>query len=507
MELTRLPVRRALVSVSDRSGLIALCRRLAAAGVELVASGGTADALSTAGLSVTQVATVTGFPEMLGGRVKTLHPAIHAGILADPGNPDHLRQLLDAGIERFELVVVNLYPFTETVAATDDHGRIIEQIDIGGPALIRAAAKNHAGVGVVTSPDQYEEVAEAVESGGLNTELRRRLAADAFFLTSSYDAAIVGWMEQGDELPERMVVPLQLRRGLRYGENPHQAGAMYGVPGTSERFEQVQGKEMSFNNELDAHAAAALVADIPEPACAVIKHTNACGVATAHSITDAFAAAWDCDPVSAFGSVIALNRPIDEEAARALLSAGFIEVAVAPGVTDAAKILMAEKANLRLLIGSGVTASGLDTRSVGDGYLVQSADMVGDDSDWKVVTSRTPTSEEWRDLKLAWVVAAHTKSNAVVIVSSGRAIGIGAGDQSRVGAAERAVMKAGARAAGGVAASDAFFPFRDGLDLLADAGVMAVVEPGGSVRDEEVLGAAEERGLALVFTGRRHFRH
>ena len=508
--MSRIPIRRALISVSDKSELVPLARSLAKAGVEIVSSGGTARALEDAGLGVVRVADVTGSPEILGGRVKTLHPSIHGGILADPSNPEHRTDLDRHRIEPFQLVVVNLYPFEATVALDDvTTGEAIENIDIGGPAMIRAAAKNHAHIGVVTSPDQYDLVLASVEQGGLDAELRQELAKAAFYRTARYDAAILRWLES-DELPARLVLPLERHRILRYGENPHQTAAAYrqdGEEGWWTSAVQLQGQEMSFNNYVDTEAAWRLVWEFETPAAVVVKHTNASGVAVADSLVEAFEAAWECDPLSAFGSVVALNRPLDAPTAEAMADL-FIEVVIVPEVTPAASGVLAAKKNLRVLQAPAPHPGGVDLRRLDGGFVAQARDgIVEEPVDWQVMTSRVPTAEEWSDLELAWIVAAHTKSNAVVIVRDGAAIGVGAGDQSRVGAAERAVLRAGGRVVGAVAASDAFFPFRDGIDLLTEAGVTAIVEPGGSKRDEEVIVAAEQAGITLVFTRRRHFKH
>ncbi len=508
--MTRIPIRRALISVSDKGDLVPFVRGLIESGVEIVSSGGTARILEDAGLDVTSVAAVTGSPEILGGRVKTLHPSIHGGILADPSKPEHRTDLGRHGIHPFQLVVVNLYPFEATVALDDvTTGEAIENIDIGGPAMIRAAAKNHAHVGVVTSPDQYAEILTAVEHGGLDDELRKELARTAFYRTARYDAAILRWLEP-DQLPSRLILPLERRRVLRYGENPHQTAGAYeqsGEDGWWTSAVQLQGKEMSFNNYVDTEAAWRLVWEFEGPAAVVVKHTNASGVAVSDSLVEAFEAAWECDPLSAFGSVVALNRPLDAPTAEAMAEL-FIEVVIAPEVTPAAAGELAGKKNLRVLRAPAPHPGGIDMRRLDGGFVAQARDrMVEGREDWQVMTSRGPTTEEWSDLELAWIVAAHTKSNAVVIVRDGAAIGVGAGDQSRVGAAQRAVLRAGDLAAGAVAASDAFFPFRDGIDMLAEAGVTAIVEPGGSKRDEEVIVAAEQAGIALVFTRRRHFRH
>lgn len=508
--MTRIPVRRALLSVSNKHGLLEFAHRLVDADVELVSSGGTAGILSEAGLPVTKVSDVTGAPEILGGRVKTLHPRVHGGILANLSEEHHRRELEEHGILPFELVVSNLYPFEKTIANPDvGEADAIEEIDIGGPTLVRAAAKNHAWVGIVTSPDQYDEVAAAVEAGGLDDALRRRLAREAFFRTAAYDAAIVGWFERTDDgLPERIVLPLERTAELRYGENPHQPGAAFrtvGVKAWWEDSEQLQGKAMSFNNYVDADAAWRHVQEFDDPACVVVKHTNACGVAIAAELETAFRLAWDADPLSAFGSVIAVNRPLDLATAEAMAAAGFIEVVVAPSVEDVGPL--ASKSNVRVIVAPPPGRRGVDLRQVDGGFVGQEWDAVTIDDEWTVVSARAPSPEEMRDLRFAWRVSAHTKSNAIVIARAGQAVGIGAGDQSRVGASERAIRQAGDRAAGAVAASDAFFPFADGIEALAAAGVSAVIEPGGSKGDAEVIAAADRFGVALVFTGRRHFRH
>ena len=507
--MSRVPTRRALVSVWDKTGVVELARRLVAAGVEIISSGGTAVTLAEAGIPVTKVSDVTGAPEILGGRVKTLHPAIHAGILADLSDPSHRADLERLGIEPIQLVVSNLYPFEATVADPDvTEAAAVDQIDIGGPAMVRAAAKNHAWVGVVTGPEQYDEVATAVEAGGLDAELRRRLAEVAFYRTARYDAAIVRWMGRERTLPERTVLALERVTPLRYGENPHQQAAIYREDGTRAWWREAtqhQGKEMSFNNYLDAESAWRLVHCFSDPACVVVKHTNPCGVAEAGDLAVAFRRAWEGDPLSAFGSVVAVNRELDEDTARAMT--GFVEVVVAPGVTPEAAEILAAKVNLRVLTAPAPAGEGLDWRRVDGGFVAQTWDRVEGDGGWRVVSAREPTPDELADLRFAWKVVAHTKSNAIVLARGRQAVGIGAGDQSRVGASERAAVRAGDRARGAAAASDAFFPFRDGIDALAAVGVTAVVEPGGSRRDPEVIAAADEHGIALVFTGRRHFRH
>ena len=494
-------MRRALVSVYDKTGLVPFVERLVAIGYQVVSSGGTATALREAGLEVTAVEDVTGAPEILGGRVKTLHPKIHGGILAR-GDRDEA-ELGANGIEGFDLVVCNLYPFRETIAdpaASEDE--IIEKIDIGGPAMIRAAAKNHRHVAVVVSPDQYDEVAKALESGGLDEEMRRRLAAEAFFHTAGYDAAIVGWLGRD------RVIALRNAGSLRYGENPHQEATLYREEGAGSWWAQaelVQGKEMSFNNYVDAESAWRLVADLGEGSVVVVKHTNPSGAARSESIVDAFNRAWEGDPLAAFGGVIAVNADIDDELARSLADR-FVEVIVARGLSESARPLLAGKKNMRVLLAGLPQDVDLDLRRVEGGVLAQDRDRVSLD-DWEVVSARAPEQAELESLRFVWVVCAHTKSNAIVLGRDTEVVGVGAGDQSRVGAAERAVLKAGERAGGAVAASDAFLPFRDGLDALAAAGVTALVEPGGSRNDDEVIAAADEHGMALVFTGRRHFRH
>ena len=500
--MSRVPVRRALISVYDKTGLVAFAERLVAADVEIVSSGGTAVALTVAGIPVVSVSEVTGAPEILGGRVKTLHPKIHGGILARTEDDGDLADLEANDIAPFQLVVVSLYPFRETLETPGvTETEIIEKIDIGGPAMVRAAAKNHRYVGVVTSSRQYPAVAEAVETGGLDYELRRELAAEAFFHTASYDAAIVGW------IGENRVIPLRRVSELRYGENPHQPASIHVEDGVEPWWmgaTQHQGKEMSFNNYVDAEAAWRLACG--HPGCvAIIKHTNACGAAYGADLAESFERAWACDPLSAFGSVVGVNGTVDEAMARSI-SSRFVEVVVCAAVTDAAREILVSRTGLRLLEATPPGQDDPDLRRVESGLLIQTRDW-SEGEEWEVVSERQPDEKEREELGFAWTVAMHTKSNAVVVVKDGAAVGVGAGDQSRVGAAERAVIRAGDRGAGGVAASDAFFPFRDGLDVLARAGVTAVVEPGGSRNDRELIDAANEHGLALLFTHRRHFKH
>lgn len=505
--MTKIPVARALISVSDKRGLTPFASGLVDEGVEIVSSGGTAKHLEDAGIPVIRVEDVTGAPEMLGGRVKTLHPRIHGGILADLGKEDHRQSLTDFGIQPFQLVVVNLYPFEATVASGADHDTIIENIDIGGPTAIRAAAKNHRWVATVVSPDRYDEVLAAVRSGGTTPSMRADLAREAFFRTAQYDAAIVNWLESDGA--DRLALALEKSHGLRYGENPHQEAALYSFADGSgwwSNATQLQGKEMSFNNYADADAAWRLANDLPPGSVAILKHMNACGAANGTTMLDAFRRAWACDPLSAFGGVLAFNGEIDGATAREVTEY-FVEVILAPSITDEAKAVFAQKKNLRVLLAEPPSGFDLDIRSIDDGFLVQKRDGVSSDSAGWEEKTRAPTEAELRDLEMAWIVAAHTKSNAIVLVNNGAAVGVGAGDQSRVGAAERALAKAGERARGAVCASDAFFPFRDGPDTLAQAGVTAIVEPGGSVRDDEVIASADEHDIALVFTGERHFRH
>ena len=505
--MNRLPITRALISVSDKTGLVDFARRLHAADVELVSSGGTATALSDAGIPVTAVAEVTAAPEMLGGRVKTLHPAIHGGILADLGDESHRADLAERGVEAFGLVVANLYPFESTAASGAPSAEVIENIDIGGPTLIRAAAKNHTWVAAVVSPERYDEVADAIEQGGTTAEMRGELAREAFFRTAQYDAAIVNWLERDGA--DRLALSLSKVSDARYGENPHQAAAVYShgeSGGWWAGADRIQGKEMSFNNYADADAAWRLANDLPPGSVAILKHMNACGAATGDSPTEAFRKAWACDPLSAFGGVVGLNGQLDEDTA-AEIAQYFVEVVIARSISDEARVVLAGKKNLRVLIAAPPSSHDLHMRSIDDGFLVQKRDTVeASVNDWESKT-RSPTESELHDLQIAWVVAAHTKSNAIVVVRDGAAVGVGAGDQSRVGAAERALVKAGDRSIGAVAASDGFFPFRDGLDLLAEAGVTAIAEPGGSIRDDEVIDAARERDVAIMFTHRRHFRH
>lgn len=521
-------IQRALISVSDKAGLIELGQRLAAHGVEILSTGGSAAALDAAGVPVVEVASHTGFPEMLDGRVKTLHPRIHGGILGVRGLASHREQMAAHDIAPIDLVIVNLYPFEATVARGADAETVIENIDIGGPAMIRSAAKNHGDVTVVVDPADYNAVLDEMDAhGGATTlALRRRLAATAFARTGAYDAAIAAWFarEAGDAFPQRMVVAGERRQLLRYGENPHQAAAFYAGgparPGIATAT-QLQGKELSYNNLNDTDAAFELVAEFPPSAgaaIAIIKHANPCGVAVAPTLLEAWTKALRCDPVSAFGGIVAANCALDAATA-AEIAKIFTEVIVAPDASPEAREILAAKKNLRLLVTGGLPdprAAGVVVKSVAGGFLAQTRD---DDAAvaLDVKTSRHPDARERADMELAVKVAKHVKSNAIVFVKDGATVGIGAGQMSRVDAARIAARKAqdAATAAGltesltqgSVAASDAFFPFADGLEVIVEAGATAVVQPGGSMRDGEVIAAADAAGLAMAFTGQRHFRH
>jgi phosphoribosylaminoimidazolecarboxamide formyltransferase/IMP cyclohydrolase len=507
------PVRRALLAVFDKAGAVGLARDLVALGVTIVSSGGTAAALREGGVDVTPVEDVTGFPEMLDGRVKTLHPRIHAGILADRREPDHERQLAEQGIEPFDLVVVNLYPFRETVASGAGPQDVIEKIDIGGPAMVRAAAKNHASVAVVVNPARYASVLEEIRrDGGLSSETRRSLAAEAFAHTAAYDAAVAGWFAGGDgSLPSFVGLALERTAELRYGENPHQRGALYaesagpGVLGGARVL--VEGKEMSFNNWLDVDAALSLAAMLPETACVIVKHNNPCGAAVRTDAAEAYRLAFESDTVSAFGGIVAFNVGCGAEAAEAMQGV-FTEVVVAPAFDDAALATFAGRKGLRVVEAPLPTPGGLDVRPLLGGALVQDRDaIVRGRDDFDVVSEREPAEDEWADLLVAWTVASRVRSNAIVFAREGATVGVGAGQMSRVDASWLAVRKAGDRAKGAAMASDAFFPFPDAVEVAADAGITSVIHPGGSIRDEDVLSVAESRGMAVVVTGRRHFRH
>ena len=521
---------RALISVSDKAGVVEFARALAGFGIELVSTGGTRKTLSDAGLKVLDVADLTGFPEMMDGRVKTLHPGVHGGLLAIRNNPEHAAAMRAHGIRPIDILVVNLYPFEDTVARGGDFADCIENIDIGGPAMIRAAAKNHDDVAVLVDAGDYTALTgELKEHNGMTTlTLRRKLAAKAFARTAAYDAAISNWFARqlDDIAPDYRAFGGRLVEKLRYGENPHQAAAFYRTPDM--RFgvataRQAQGKQLSYNNINDTDAAYECVAEFDAKrtaACAIIKHANPCGVAEGDSLVDAYRKAFACDPASAFGGIVALNRTLDAESARAITEI-FTEVIIAPAATEDAIAIIGGKKNLRLFLAGGVPdprVAGLTAKTVAGGLLVQTRDnAVVDDMDLKPVTKRAPTNAELRDLRFAFRVAKHVKSNAIVYAKALATVGIGAGQMSRVDAARIAARKAqdAAKEAGlkepatngSVVASDAFFPFADGLLVAIEAGATAVIQPGGSVRDDEVVKAADDHGIAMVFTGTRHFRH
>lgn len=519
-----MPVRRALISVSDKSGIEALAGALSDQGVEILSTGGTAKLLTAAGIAVTEVGDYTGFPEIMAGRVKTLHPRVHGGLLGRRGEDEAV--MAEHDIPPIDLLVVNLYPFEKTVARADcSLAEAIENIDIGGPAMLRAAAKNHAGVGVVTDPAQYPRVIEALQSGGLEAGLRFELAVAAFDHVARYDAAISNYLSAraADGQPAASPYPGQLNGAwvkaadLRYGENPHQSAAFYRelnpAAGSFATYHQRQGKALSYNNLADADAAWSCVGALEAPACVIVKHANPCGVAVAANITDAYDAAFATDPTSAFGGIIAFNRPLDEAAARAIIDRQFVEVILAPAVSEAALAVTGAKANVRVLeIPQGpIAPEGWRLQPIGGGLLLQDQDaaLMGDEG-LRLVTKTTLDAGLEADLDFVWRVAKFVKSNAIVYGRDGRTLGIGAGQMSRVDSARIGVRKAadaGLSLKGAVLASDAFFPFRDGIDQAAEAGVAAIIQPGGSMRDEEVIAAADEHGIAMVFTGMRHFRH
>ena len=527
MSADLLPVRRALLSVSDKTGLIDLARALAARNVELLSTGGTAKAIREAGLPVKDVSDVTGFPEMMDGRVKTLHPMVHGGLLGRAGTDDAV--MAEHGIAPIDLLVLNLYPFESVTARADcSLADAVENIDIGGPAMLRSAAKNFARVAVATSPDQYDALlAElAANDGQLSAAKRFELSVAAFNRVAQYDAAISNYLsavtDTSATVPVRNEYPAQMNSSfikvmdLRYGENPHQSGVfyrdLYPVPGTLATFVQLQGKELSYNNLADADAAWECVRQFEVPACVIVKHANPCGVAVAADVGAAYEMAYNTDPTSAFGGILAFNRTLDAATAKAILDRQFVEVLIAPDYEPAALEYATKKANVRVLrIPAGDARNNYDTKRIGSGLLIQSADNRGMTVDeLKTVTQRAPSSAELRDLLFAWRVAKYVKSNAIVYAKDERTIGVGAGQMSRVYSARIAGIKAadaGLVVPGSVMASDAFFPFRDGLDAAAEAGITAVIQPGGSMRDAEVIAAADEHGIAMVFTGVRHFRH
>ncbi|GAA2016060.1 bifunctional phosphoribosylaminoimidazolecarboxamide formyltransferase/IMP cyclohydrolase [Brevibacterium samyangense] len=516
MEAVR-PIRRALVSVYDKTGLTELAQGLAAAGVSIVSTGSTAAKIAEAGVEVTPVEALTGFPECLEGRVKTLHPRVHAGILADTRKPDHLAQLEELGVEAFDLVVVNLYPFTETVASGAGYDACVEQIDIGGPSMVRAAAKNHPSVAVVVDPSRYSDVIAAAQGEGFDLATRKQLAKAAFEHTAAYDVAVATWF--GEQLadesgtPDFFGVTGEKTGDLRYGENSHQKAAVYAAPGTGGIANAVQlgGKEMSYNNYQDTDAAIRAAYDFAEPAVAIIKHANPCGIAVGADIAEAHRRAHACDPLSAFGGVIAANREVTVELAESIKPI-FTEVVAAPSFAPEALEILRTKKNLRLLELGAHTAPQLEYRQITGGVLVQERDVfqaAGDSPEnWALVAGEAVSAEVLADLEFAWRACRAVKSNAILLAKDGASVGVGMGQVNRVDSAHLAVDRAGEeRAKGAVAASDAFFPFADGLQVLIDGGVTAVVQPGGSIRDEEVVQAAKDAGITMYFTGTRHFFH
>jgi phosphoribosylaminoimidazolecarboxamide formyltransferase/IMP cyclohydrolase len=507
-------IRRALVSVYDKDRLIELGKALSFAGVEILSTGSTAKNLADAGIAVTEVSAYTDFPEIMGGRVKTLHPRIHGGILADQNNPEHLSAIADLDIAPFDLVVINLYPFAATLASGANFEECIEQIDIGGPSMLRGAAKNHGSVAVICQTSQYDQLIDAIKSGGFTELERRQLALEVFRTTAEYDLAIANWLgnSDGQELPDWFGQIWHKENSLRYGENPHQAAAIYsgGAPGIVGA-QQLHGKEMSFNNYTDAEAAWRAVLDHRDPAVAIMKHANPCGVAVCElGVAVAYQHAHECDPVSAFGGVVAANRTVDLAMAEPL-SKIFTEVIIAPDYEADALELLMKKPSIRILKCEVTSINALELRPVSGGVLLQSTDLIDAEGDspthWKQVSGEAVGMQTMKDLEFAWRSVRSVKSNAILLAKSTASVGIGMGQVNRVDSARLAVSRAGDRVKGSVAASDAFFPFADGLQILIDAGVMAVVQPGGSVRDEEVIAAAQAAGIAMFFTGTRHFSH
>ena len=509
--MTKKIIKRALVSVYDKTGLVELGHALQNAQVEILSTGSTAATLRDAGIAVTDVSAYTGFPEIMGGRVKTLHPRIHSGILADQNNPDHLKAIADLDIAPFDLVIINLYPFAETIASGASFEQCIEQIDIGGPSMLRGAGKNHGSVAVISSPQQYPLVVKALASGGFSGEERRELALDVFRVTAEYDLAIATWLGSSQGIPDWFGQIYKKESSLRYGENPHQEAAIYrsssgGIVGAV----QHHGKEMSFNNYTDADAAWRAALDHSAPCVAIIKHANPCGIAVGQTISQAYNAAHLCDPVSAFGGVVAANRKVTLEMAHALAEI-FTEVVIAPGYEDGAIEVLSKKPSIRILTCTETQLSKVELRPVSGGALLQETDLIsapGDSTDgWKQVSGDALAPEVLADLEFAWRSVRAVKSNAILLAKNGASIGIGMGQVNRVDSAKLAVDRAGDRVVGTVAASDAFFPFADGLEILLRAGVIAVVAPGGSIRDEEIIAAAQAAGVAMFFTGTRHFSH
>ena len=507
----RKTIRRALVSVYDKTGLLEIGGALSDAGIEILSTGSTASQLANAGIPVTEVSTYTGFPEIMGGRVKTLHPRVHSGILADQNNPEHLAAIAELDIAPFDLVIINLYPFAATIASGADFAECIEQIDIGGPSMLRGAAKNHGSVAVISSTSQYDDLLQAIKAGGFTNSERRQLALEVFRTTAEYDLTIATWLADSEELPEWFGRIWRRESSLRYGENPHQSAAIYsGGPSGIVNAVQLHGKEMSFNNYTDADAAWRAALDHSDPCVAIIKHANPCGIATSSDIATAHKKAHACDPVSAFGGVVAANRQVSLAMAEQL-SEIFTEVVIAPSYEAGAAELLSKKPAIRILQCEVTTISEIEMRPVSGGLLLQETDLIdapGDSSiHWKQVSGQPVSAEVMRELEFAWRSVRAVKSNAILLSSGGASVGIGMGQVNRVDSARLAVTRAGDRVKGSVAASDAFFPFADGLQILIDAGVIAVVQPGGSIRDEEVIAAAVSAGIAMFFTGVRHFSH
>ncbi len=509
----RKPIRRALLSVYDKDRLLELGQVLSDAGVEILSTGSTAKTLADAGIAVTEVSSYTGFPEIMGGRVKTLHPRVHSGILADQNNPEHLQAIKELDIEPFDLVVINLYPFLKTIMSGAKFEDCIEQIDIGGPSMLRGAAKNHGSVAVLCHEHQYDAAIAAIRAGGFTAEERKELALEVFRTTAEYDLTIASWLGTtiSMEMPDWLGLIWKRESTLRYGENPHQQAAIYkGGPAGIVSAVQSHGKEMSFNNYTDADAAWRAALDHAEPCVAIIKHANPCGIAIGTDIADAYRKAHACDPVSAFGGVVASNRTVTAAMAEPL-SQIFTEVIIAPDYEPAALELLMKKPSIRILTNPITRISPLEMRPVSGGILVQQTDLINAEGDaaknWKQVTGAPVSSDVLADLQFAWRAVRAVKSNAILLASDGAAVGIGMGQVNRVDSAKLAVDRAGDRVRGSVAASDAFFPFADGLEILTNAGVSAIVQPGGSVRDEEVIAAAEKAGVAMFFTGTRHFSH
>jgi phosphoribosylaminoimidazolecarboxamide formyltransferase / IMP cyclohydrolase len=500
-----MPIERAILSVSDKTGIVDLARALRAKNVEILSTGGTEKHLADNGIDVTPIAKWSGAPEILGGRVKTLTPRVFGAILFDRLNDAHRTDVERLSIPAIDLVVVNLYPFEATITKEGvTIAEAIEQIDVGGPSMLRAAAKNHRHVLPLCDPALYADFLREFEAGEITDEFRLRCAVEVFRKTSKYDETIANFLDNRKPTTDNVLLSLTKFQDLRYGENPQQSAAFYVPPG-SKPFEQIQGKELSYNNLLDLDSAMRLAHAFAEPAAAVIKHTNPCGAARRDTLADALRAAIESDPVSAFGGIIGANREFDVESAK-IVESMFLEVIVAPSFSDAAREMLSKKKNLRL-IAAPLPIPGIEYRSAAGGILAQSADIIGARDSWKVVTERQPTAEELDGLEFAWIVCAHVKSNAIVLTNRNQTVGIGAGQMSRVDAAKVAIMKSILPTTNTYAASDAFFPFRDGLDLLADAGIRAIIQPGGSIRDAEIIAAANERKVAMVFTRERHFRH